>query len=128
MDKLSELPKPYLCDLRHIKLERNLLENCYVCLEDVTHRNPAVFLHKCKHNICIECLRRSMSTSGSTRGGIVENCGICRAQSNKIVKRAKMFIVNRHNSIQSICVPEVLAERNSHPHCDLLQKMICGKL
>ena len=111
----DDVPKPYLYDLHRIPLQRSLLEECYICLDEISNLNPAVFIHKCKHSICIECFR-SLNTAP------IKICGVCRAQSNEFVVRAKSFVSKRHNYIQSICVPTVLA--NSHPHHDLLQKMI----
>jgi len=124
-NKLSEKLIP-LHKLNEIKLERELLENCYICFEEITHTNTAVFVYKCRHSICIACLEL-LSKSKSRE--ILENssfCGICRAQPNKFVMRTKHFITMRHNSHQNICIPCELIEnnKNNHPHCDLLQKMI----
>ena len=121
--KLSEKLIP-LSYLNEIKLERDLLEKCYICFEEITHTNNAVFVYTCKHNICMDCL--GLLSKSKTRDTLENSslCGICRAPPNKFVMRAENFTKKRHNSLQSICIPTELIKCNTHPHYDLLQKMI----
>tara|TARA_B110000285_G_scaffold75883_1_gene87371 strand:+ start:26 stop:409 length:384 start_codon:yes stop_codon:yes gene_type:complete len=115
-----------LSPLTFIELERGKLDICYICLDEIDHETPAVFIHMCKHHMCIHCLDEICIKE--KRDDILKNtsmCGICRALPNKFVMRSKSFIIKQHNTLQSIYIPkEQLKDIYSHPHSDSLQKMI----
>jgi len=112
--------------LRDIDLSREYLEECYICFEEITHENPAMFLHKCKHHICMPCLELLNNIKSKRYLENTSRCGICRARSNKCVIDTKYFHTKPHNSFQSIYVPnEILEdEKHRHPHFDYIQQII----
>ena len=112
-------------NLKCIELNRDILDVCYICLDEITHEKVAVFIHLCKHHICLSCLQKI--SEDKTRQDLENSstCGICRATSNKYIMRMKTFKVKKHNKTQSIYVPSKLSrEIDNHPHCDSIQKMI----
>tara|TARA_B110000438_G_C15182614_1_gene380801 strand:- start:60 stop:488 length:429 start_codon:yes stop_codon:yes gene_type:complete len=125
--KNVEKSKSLLCidTLENKELERDPIEDCYICLEEITHETAAVFPHRCKHSICISCLK--LLGKSKTRQ-MLENtsrCGICRVPSNKYIMRSKAFATKKHNSSQSIFVPtELFESKKKYPHYDFLQQMI----
>jgi len=131
MNKYSKLDDSFIneTNINECKIAKPIIDDCYICLEPITHTNPAMFIYKCKHAICIDCLAILGKSKTRKCLGEQSKCGICRASSNMYVINSNEFTTFQYNPQQSLHVPSQLIEIENNtifndPHFDVLQKII----
>lgn len=106
-------------------LEKPLLDDCYVCLEPIGNEiaNGAVLPYKCRHPICITCLKAIILHYNTSKRVLL--CGICRKEPNKYVGSSKYLSLAAYSSKQSLYVPGHTLT-NETQYRDHIQHMIAN--
>jgi hypothetical protein len=101
------------------------LDDCYVCLSHISNKPEysAVFMFKCRHPICYECLLDITSKYAEHYIKHKMLCGICRTGINKYLFIHKKLEKISYSQTQSIMIPKTLiTEQNIYS--DHIQRLI----
>ena len=101
------------------------LDDCYICLSAITNKPEfsAVFVFKCRHPICYDCL---IDVSSKYAEDYIKHkmlCGICRSGINRYLFNNKKLHKISYSQTQSIMIPKnLVTEQNIHS--DHIQRLI----
>lgn len=94
-------------------IEKPRLDDCYICLDPICDKldNGAVIPYKCRHPICINCVRKANADIISFSKLSV--CGICRATPNRYITESLQLRKVSYSDTQSIFVPANTINNNT---------------
>jgi uncharacterized protein YjdB len=101
------------------------LDDCYICLSSITNKpeSSAVFVFKCRHPICYDCL---VDVSSKYAEDYIKHkmlCGICRTGTNRYLFNNKKLHKISYSETQSIMIPSnLITEQNIYS--DHIQRLI----
>jgi hypothetical protein len=101
------------------------LDDCYICLSAITNKPEfsAVFVFKCRHPICYDCL---VDVSSKYAEDYIKHkmlCGICRSGTNRYLFNNKKLHKISYSETQSIMIPKnLVTEQNIYS--DHIQRLI----
>ena len=101
------------------------LDDCYICLSAISNKPEfsAVFVFKCRHPICYDCL---LDVSSKYSEDYIKHkmlCGICRSGTNRYLFNNKKLDKISYSETQSIMIPKnLVTEQNIYS--DHIQRLI----
>ena len=101
------------------------LDDCYICLSAISNKPEfsAVFVFKCRHPICYDCL---LDVSSKYAEDYIKHkmlCGICRSGTNRYLFNNKKLDKISYSETQSIMIPKnLVTEQNIYS--DHIQRLI----
>ena len=101
------------------------LDDCYICLSAISNKpeSAAVFVFKCRHPICYDCL---LDVSSKYAEDYIKHkmlCGICRSGTNRYLFNNKKLHKISYSQTQSIMIPRnLVTEQNIYS--DHIQRLI----
>ncbi len=92
-------------------LEKPRLDDCYICLDPICDKmmNGAVIPFRCRHPICINCVRKQNIISFVR----LSVCGICRAKPNRYITETRQLCQVPYSNSQSVFVPTNTITKNT---------------
>ena len=105
-------------------LKKEDLDDCYICLSSISNKPDfsAVFVFKCRHPICLDCL--NTITSKYTDNFLNKMlCCICRTSTNKYLLKNRKLQKVYYSQTQSIMIPKNLIT-DQNIHSDHIQRLI----
>lgn len=101
------------------------LDDCYICLSAISNKpeSAAVFVFKCRHPICYDCL---LDVSSKYAEDYIKHkmlCGICRSGTNRYLFNNKKLHKISYSPTQSIMIPKNLVNEQNI-YSDHIQRLI----
>ena len=106
-------------------IKKQDLDDCYICLSNISNKPEfsAVFLFKCRHPICYECLNDIISKYTDDYLKKKMLCGICRSGTNRYLLNNRQLQKVSYSQTQSMMIPmNLITEANIHS--DHIQRLI----
>ena len=106
-------------------IKKQDLDDCYICLSNISNKPEfsAVFLFKCRHPICYECLNEIISRYADDYLKTIMLCGICRSGTNRYLLNNRQLQKVSYSQTQSMMIPmNLITEANIHS--DHIQRLI----
>lgn len=106
-------------------IKKQDLDDCYICLSNISNKPEfsAVFVFKCRHPICYECLNDITSKYTDYYLKTKMLCGICRTSTNRYLFNNRQLLRVSYSQTQSMMIPKnLITEQNIYS--DHIQRLI----
>ena len=98
-------------------IEKQRLDDCYICFDPISGTNGAVFQFRCKHSVCVKCVTKANTQDRTTTDcisfSILSKCGVCRAEPNRYITESTKMCKVPYSDEQSIFVPIKMVTNNT---------------